>query len=55
MNLFTEITTAYPELTDADFHPMTGSILLQDDGDGIAYIAKWDYSQPIPTGLKLGK
>ncbi len=55
MDLFTQITTAYPELTDADFIPMGGSILLRDDGDGIQYIAKWDYSKPIPAGLKLGK
>ena len=55
MDLFTQITTAYPELTDADFMPHTGSILLRDDGDGIQYIAKWEYSKPIPAGLKLGK
>jgi hypothetical protein len=55
MDLFTQITTAYPELTDADFIPMSGKILLCDDGDGIQYIAKWDYSEPIPAGLKLGK
>ena len=45
----------YPELTALDFHPITGSILLVDDGDGIQYIAKWEYSQPIPEGLTLGK
>jgi hypothetical protein len=55
MDLFTQITIVYPELTDADFYPLNGSILLRDDGDGIQYIAKWDYSKPIPDGLKLGK
>ena len=55
MDLFTQITTAYPELTDADFMPISGTILLRDDGDGIQYIAKWEYSKPIPEGLKLGK
>ena len=55
MDLFTQITNAYPELTEKDFRPITGSILLCDDGDGIQYIAKWEYSQPIPKGLKLGK
>ena len=55
MDLFTQITTVYPELTDADFTPMSGSILLRDDGDGVQYIAKWEYSKPIPDGLKLGK
>jgi len=55
MDLFTEITTIYPELTAADFAPTTGVILLKDDGDGVQYIAKWEYDQPIPDGLKLGK
>lgn len=53
--LFNKIVEIYPELTSVDFHPLNGSILLQDDGDGIQYIAKWNYSQPIPEGLKLGK
>ena len=56
MDLFTQITNIYSDLLDADFHPKTGSILLKDDGDGEgAYIAKWEYSKPIPDGLKLGK
>lgn len=55
MSLFQEITKVYADLTDVNFHPKTGSILVQDDGDGIAYIAKWDYSQPIPKGMKIGK
>jgi hypothetical protein len=53
--LFEQIKATYPELTDADFFPETGSIHLKDDGDGIAYIAKWEYSKPIPSGLKIGK
>ncbi len=56
MDLFTQITTAYPELTVEDFIPPMGSILLRDDSDGSGvYIAKWEYSKPIPAGLKLGK
>ena len=55
MDLFTQITNVYPELVDADFHPKSGSILLADDGDGVQYIAKWEYSKAIPEGLKLGK
>jgi hypothetical protein len=56
MNLFETIVSVYPELTDADFSPLGGSILLQDDADGQgAYIAKWEYHKPIPDGLKLGK
>ena len=55
MDLYTQIKTAYPQLTDADFGHL-GAILLRDDSDGKgAYIAKWEYSEPIPAGLKLGK
>jgi hypothetical protein len=52
--MYDMIKEAYPELTDADF-VIGGSIQLLDDGDGIVYLAKWDYSKPIPAGLKLGK
>ena len=45
----------YPELESKDFHPEKGVIHLHDDGDGIDYIKKWEYSEPIPKGLKLGK
>ena len=56
MSLFEEITTVYPELTDSDFNPPRGSIMLQNDSDGKGdYIAKWDFSKPIPDGLKLNK
>jgi hypothetical protein len=55
MTLFEQIMATYPELTDADFG-REGSISLQDDSDGKgAFIAKWDYSKPIPDGMKLGK
>jgi hypothetical protein len=54
MDLFTKIKEVYPELTSDDFGTR-GSIRLQDDGDGIQYIALWNYSKPLPTGLKLGK
>ena len=55
MELWEEIMNAYPEITLADFDPSRGVITLQDDGDGIAYIRKWEYSKPIPEGLTLGK
>ena len=55
MDLFTQIVAAYPELTQDNFGG-TGEIILRDDSDGKgAYIAKWEYSKPIPNGLKLGK
>jgi hypothetical protein len=53
MALYDQIIAIYPELTDNEF--AGGIIRLQDDGDGIAYIAKWEYSKPIPEGLKVGK
>ena len=56
MTLFEQIIAVYPELTDADFDHRSGSISLRDDSDGEgAYIEKWDYSKPIPDGMKLGK
>lgn len=55
MDLFNKLVETYSDLTNADFLPSTGTILLQDDGDGVQYIAKWEYDQPIPDGLKLGK
>ena len=57
MNLYEKIINAYPELTDQDFTGLSNrTIWLQDDSDGIgAYIAKWEYSKPIPEGLTLGK
>ena len=55
MSLFNEIVEVYPGLTDNDFG-LNGSIGLRNDSDGVGdYIEKWEYSQPIPEGLKLGK
>lgn len=54
MELWQTIIEVYPELTPEEFS--FGSIELRDDSDGLgAYIAKWEYSKPIPKGLKLGK
>jgi hypothetical protein len=56
MNLFDEIVAIYPELTSEDFRPDIGTIWLYDDSDGLgAYIAKWEYSKPLPDGMKVGK
>jgi hypothetical protein len=52
MDLYQEITEAYPELTWIDFSSH-GVIRLQNDSDGTGdYIAKWEYSKPIPASLK---
>lgn len=56
MNLWEQIIAIYPQLTDNDFHPSFGTILLQDDSDGKgAYIAKWEHELPLPKGMKVGK
>lgn len=58
MSLYDKIILALPELeiTPEEFDPEKGTILLRDDSDGLgAYIEKWEYSKPIPAGLKLGK
>ena len=55
MELWQKIIEAYPEIQPTDDFKNLG-IVLQDDSDGQgAYIAKWEYSKPIPEGLKLGK
>jgi hypothetical protein len=55
MELWEKIIDAYPEINPTDWFQELG-IYLQDDRDGVgAYIAKWEYSQPIPEGLTLGK
>ena len=53
MLLDEKIKLTYPEIIDRDFEK--GVILLQDDGDGIQYIAEWNYSKPLPEGLSVGK
>lgn len=56
MTLWEQIMQVYPDLSIDEFHPTFGSITLRDDSDGLgAYIAKWEYSKPIPKGMKLGK
>jgi hypothetical protein len=55
MELWQKIIEAYPEINATDDFQRLG-IYLQDDSDGQgAYIAKWEYSEPIATGLSLGK
>jgi hypothetical protein len=55
MTLYEELVNIYPELAEDD-SILRNQILLRDDSDGKgAYIEKWDYDQPIPAGLKLGK
>jgi len=44
MTLYEKITTLYPSLTDADFSPIEGTIMLQNDSDGKGdYIKEWNH------------
>lgn len=55
MELWEKIIESYTQINSDDDFAQLG-IVLQDDSDGLgAYIAKWDYDQPIPDGLTLGK
>ena len=55
MELWEKVIAAYPEILPTDDFNLLG-IYLRDDSDGLgAYIEKWEYTKPIPDGLKLGK
>lgn len=44
MTLYEKIKTIYSGLESQDFHPMQGTIRLQNDSDGRGdYIAKWEH------------
>lgn len=55
MNIYEKVRQLYPELTDDDFHPRTGTIKLQNDSDGKGdYIAVWNHpTLPKPTEEQL--
>jgi hypothetical protein len=55
MELWEQIIEAFPEIQPTESFRDLG-IVLNDDSDGLgAYISKWEYSKPIPKGMKLGK
>lgn len=55
MELWEQIVEAFPELTATSSFRDLG-IILQDDSNGLgAYIAEWNYSKPLPDGMKVGK
>ena len=56
MSLFDKIVAMHPELNVDDFHPLHGSILIQDDSDGQGtYIVKWDHPTIArPSDASLG-
>jgi len=42
--LYDKIISIYPELSEKDFNPFTGTIKLKNDSDGKGdYIAKWEH------------
>ena len=52
MTLYEMIIEEYPELADSK-EIGTGSIILRNDSDDEGdYIAKWEYSKPVPASLK---
>jgi hypothetical protein len=55
MTLSEKIKSIYSSLTDADFEPTKGTILLQNDSDGKGdYIKNWSHPDfPQPTQAEL--
>jgi len=55
MTLYDKIKVLYPELQDIEFHPIGGTILLQNDSDGKGdYIKEWNHpTLPLPTDEQL--
>ena len=53
--LVEKIKSARPNLTDIDFMPDTGTIVLQNDSDGKGdYIKQWNHpSETQPTAEEL--
>ena len=53
--MFEKIIKLYPELTSDDFHPLRGTIIVQNDSDGKGdYIAKWEHpTLAKPTAEQL--
>jgi Na+/phosphate symporter len=55
MTLYEKIKTIYPELTNEDFHPIRGTIKLQNDLEHIGdYIKSWNHpTLTRPTEAQL--
>ena len=54
MSLYDKLLTMYSSLTQADFSPFMGTIVLQNDGKG-DYIKEWKHptlAQPTEEQLK---
>ena len=54
MTLLEKIFYIYPQLTNEDFSPISGSIKLRNDSDGKGdYIKEWNNPLPRPTDEQL--
>lgn len=55
MALYDKILTLRPNLTQEDFYPDTGTIMLQNDSDGKGdYIKEWNHpTETQPTQAEL--
>jgi hypothetical protein len=52
MTLYEKVIAAFPELADNANLDRLG-IIIQNDSDGTGdYIAKWEYTSPLPKDLK---
>ena len=49
MTLYETIISEYPELEGSQYF-MNDTIVLRNDGES-DYIAKWNYSKPLPESL----
>jgi hypothetical protein len=55
MSLYEQIIAVYPELQNSDLF-MNMKIILRDNADSSPqWIDKWEYSKPLPDGMKIGK
>ena len=57
MSLYEKIVALYPSLTNKDFLPSGGTIVLQNDSDGRGdYIREWNHpTLPKPTDEQLAE
>jgi hypothetical protein len=55
MTLYDKIRVIYPTLTEVDFSPFGGTIMLQNDSDGRGdYIREWNHATLAePTQAQL--
>jgi hypothetical protein len=55
LSMYDKLIKEFPELKDSIAFS-DGTIILQNDADAAGdYIVKWDYSEPLPDGFKVGK